>query len=467
MVLVCAIHLLAHSLSPSTTEIAPWEHQVPFHWMGLQAQLKQHILQIPHFLPYFDVEVPESFLLSLDDPKTNDMATVAIREDAKLARRRIELVPRRMSQEQFWRVYFYVTSFIKQCKPSEVRSKLSALCSSGKLKQEQEELIIRLMEECAHLKEQSEELTEILERFNQLTMTEKMGRDLPPDTEKPSKSEIDDRMRGCIESKKKISLLASEVLDENYILQAQQVNVSFQVLMSQYIIFERLTFQPKRKLKSTSFTPKILGSKRDEDDASVTTEAQRKNIGLVLPIRFHRRHWRLLYSTREHGISLQTMYRHCANESPVLIIVQTTKGSIMGCFCGEAIHLSSKFYGSGETFVFRFKDYGTFNSYHWTKQNEYFVLSSSSGIAFGGGATGGAAIQLDAEFKYGSSKKCATFNSPPLVQGESEDHLADAGDFNIHAVECFAFDVGPTHVLSEKLAQLSSVESSTNDEGAL
>lgn len=77
-------------------------------------------------------------------------------------------------------------------------------------------------------------------------------------------------------------------------------------------------------------------------------------------------------------------------------------------------------------------DWGNISVYPWTKQNSFFVLSTSKMIAFGGGYgssqsfgvlfdttcklfRGSYAVTVDSNFLRGSSASCATYGNPCLA----------------------------------------------------
>lgn len=64
--------------------------------------------------------------------------------------------------------------------------------------------------------------------------------------------------------------------------------------------------------------------------------------------------WRLAYSPRLHGVSLQTLYRRMSQEGPSLLFVQDHAGLVFGGFATTEWHAGDRYFGSGESFVFRF-----------------------------------------------------------------------------------------------------------------
>ena len=114
-------------------------------------------------------------------------------------------------------------------------------------------------------------------------------------------------------------------------------------------------------------------------------------------------------------------------------MIKTVDGLIFGAFASEQWYQSSKFYGTGDCFVFTFKDQ-KYAAYKWSKMNEMFMYSPQSGIRMGssfvtlqhGDTIFLSAISIDKDFRFGSSKPCSTFHSPQLTNEE---------DFEIYAAE--------------------------------
>jgi hypothetical protein len=164
--------------------------------------------------------------------------------------------------------------------------------------------------------------------------------------------------------------------------------------------------------------------------------------------------WRTVYSTRQHGTSFRTLLANCEGEQPLILVLDVAQRSstvVIGALIPNGIRLGhQKFFGGAETFVFRFggghsalmpardshpvsradvvakpfdpaaKEQRTHDDsdecvvYRWTHDNEYFLNCRMDYLAIGGGAHG-AAIYLDSSLSNGSTSRCTTFASPPLV----------------------------------------------------
>lgn len=93
-----------------------------------------------------------------------------------------------------------------------------------------------------------------------------------------------------------------------------------------------------------------------EGGATLMTEAIAWELCQHLPVSIQwRKSWRLVYSPRVHGLSLKTFYRRLENEQgPNLLLIQDHRGNVFGGFASVPWHSSDRYYGNGESFVFKF-----------------------------------------------------------------------------------------------------------------
>lgn len=66
--------------------------------------------------------------------------------------------------------------------------------------------------------------------------------------------------------------------------------------------------------------------------------------------------WTRLFSMNIDGVSTGTFYEKCKKWKVTLLVVKEKHGYIFGAYCTDTWRTSSKFYGTGETFLFTFKD---------------------------------------------------------------------------------------------------------------
>ena len=145
-----------------------------------------------------------------------------------------------------------------------------------------------------------------------------------------------------------------------------------------------------------------------------------------LPLRYNLREWALLYSTEQHGCSLRTFYSRLERQEGTLLVVLDGGGHIFGAFVAEAWRNEGRYFGNGETFMY--KVHPSFARYDWTRANAHFVLGSQDCVAFGGG--GKFALYLDSSLEFGSSDSSPTYDN---------ECLAGSHDFRCIKVEVWGF----------------------------
>lgn len=140
-----------------------------------------------------------------------------------------------------------------------------------------------------------------------------------------------------------------------------------------------------------------------------------------LPTRFKYAGWLLLFQLSRDGKSYTTFYDKTQRHEPLVLLIRTADGEKIGAYISNGLKMSRRYYGSGETFVFKLNP--EYTAYHWSiaNGNQYFVASSCEEIALGGG--GDSALWLDGEFRTGISEPCKTYNSPGLCSKTRFDVL--------------------------------------------
>jgi hypothetical protein len=178
-------------------------------------------------------------------------------------------------------------------------------------------------------------------------------------------------------------------------------------------------------LKSKLETPPQFDTKR----GSILTKIEIDSIHESLPLRFRNIPWHLLYSTREHGISLQTLYVNCFEQGPCLVVIKTEDFETIGAFSPESFLINQrKYYGSGESFIFSFKN-DQYKTYKWTKANENFIFSSKNYLSFGAPKP---AICINEDLLHGSSYASDTYGN--------QQHLTSRQDFDCYVVEVWGLE---------------------------
>jgi len=165
----------------------------------------------------------------------------------------------------------------------------------------------------------------------------------------------------------------------------------------------------------------------------------------------------IAYSSDEHGVSLTTFFTMVDKYEPSILVVRNTNKEVFGAYCSTSWGqrnqkddqgLRMRYFGTGETFLFKFKEGSTSaTKYEWVKKydsesseeeegkqkkdrsKELFMSADNTMITIGGG--GGTALYLDENLRFGRTETCSTFNNDPLCT---------ATDFSISAIEVFGFN---------------------------
>ncbi|ORM41749.1 TLD domain-containing protein 2 [Babesia sp. Xinjiang] len=138
------------------------------------------------------------------------------------------------------------------------------------------------------------------------------------------------------------------------------------------------------------------------------------------------RDWELSFKTSHDGVSFRTLYKNLEGHGHCLLVIKDDRGGVFGAFTGH-IGLSYKFYGTADTFVFRFNE-GRLKVYRSKGNNKCFVYSNENAIVIGGGAN--SALSIHESFRSGTTAACETFGNEPL---------SNTFAFNIDEMEVWTF----------------------------
>jgi len=170
------------------------------------------------------------------------------------------------------------------------------------------------------------------------------------------------------------------------------------------------------------FIPDLVGT------TEILSEDHRKQLSRHLPARAEGYVWTLVFSTSQHGFSLNSMYRKMTRlESPILMVIQDTDNNVFGALTSCSLKMSDHFYGTGESLLFRFAP--DCQVYNWTGDNMYFIKGNNESLSVGAG-DGKFGLWLDGDLYQGRTESCATYGNEPL---------APQKDFVVKTLECWAF----------------------------
>lgn len=152
--------------------------------------------------------------------------------------------------------------------------------------------------------------------------------------------------------------------------------------------------------------------------SKLLTERMIAQIHWSLPNILQHRTWGLMYSTYLHGRSLSTFYVKNEKVGPNILIVKDSAGYVFGGYFSNAWRAGTRAYGTGECFVFTFRETERLKIFYSTLSNETYMLSDDKSLIVGGG--GQSSIFLDKYFESGNSGKSRTFNNQIL---SSDSHF--------------------------------------------
>jgi TLD len=157
---------------------------------------------------------------------------------------------------------------------------------------------------------------------------------------------------------------------------------------------------PKMSSESKLLTPKMISQ-----------------VLLSIPKVFQYRSWELLYATYKHGRSLTSFYRNTEKPGPNILVVKDHQKFVFGGYFSGAWKKCSGPYGTGECFVFTFKNTERMKCYYSGLVNTFYMFSDNDALVVGSG--GAAGIYIDKNFESGTSGKSQTYNNQVL---SSEEH---------------------------------------------
>ncbi|CAD8048322.1 unnamed protein product [Paramecium primaurelia] len=150
-----------------------------------------------------------------------------------------------------------------------------------------------------------------------------------------------------------------------------------------------------------------------ESKSEIVTRDKFISISTHLPILFKGQKWQCIYSSIQHGSSIQTLMRKTENNSPSVILIRDLDNYLFGAYLSDGIKNSyGKFYGNGESFLFTFKNSQDIKVYKWTHINNYITLCDTDGLAVGCGDKYG--LFINSDLSNGYSCHCETFDNDVL-----------------------------------------------------
>jgi len=99
------------------------------------------------------------------------------------------------------------------------------------------------------------------------------------------------------------------------------------------------------------------------------------------------REWKLLFTISHDGVSYQTFYNNLKNRDNTVLLIKDLEGGIFGAYCTEEWKIRRHFYGTGESFVFKFDEEEDIRVFGYTGLNQKIQFSDENCLMIGGGDT--------------------------------------------------------------------------------
>ncbi|CDU17599.1 TLD domain-containing protein [Plasmodium yoelii] len=135
-----------------------------------------------------------------------------------------------------------------------------------------------------------------------------------------------------------------------------------------HIIKQSLIYQESTNLKQESLTSNPMNDIKDfrslalepkldyvNDAVKLLTKDISKQINYYLPPTLSIKVWKLAFCSSIHGVSFKTLYRSVANKGSIILLISDMNNVLFGCFL-DKLQCDTCYYGSGENFLFTFKN---------------------------------------------------------------------------------------------------------------
>ena len=127
--------------------------------------------------------------------------------------------------------------------------------------------------------------------------------------------------------------------------------------------------------------------------SDMLTIDQSRELNAMLPYRYRMMDFEVLFSSSVNGKSLTSLFYHCGSIHPLIVLIRSGN-KLFGAFTTDTFDMSSKYHGTGETFLFSLTSP---KKYAATMKNNYFVFSKPDRLSFGSG-NGVVGLGLDQDF---------------------------------------------------------------------
>jgi len=198
---------------------------------------------------------------------------------------------------------------------------------------------------------------------------------------------------------------------------------------------------------------RIFGTSADDESAQphVLSPPLMESLQQFLPFEISEQNFWMKYSLLRDGASMLTLLQNARGAKNTILAIETSDGDVFGSFTSEPWRKSWRYFGTGESFLWRMRqsrkvacrsiiDQAQMESeldvYPWMGENNCVQLCTHDKIAIGGGTMSqekkdehasvsepayGFGLAVDQDLHFGTSSHCATFGSPPLCKLSPSD----------------------------------------------
>mmetsp|Transcript_357 Transcript_357/g.1196 ORF Transcript_357/g.1196 Transcript_357/m.1196 type:complete len:207 (-) Transcript_357:248-868(-) len=185
--------------------------------------------------------------------------------------------------------------------------------------------------------------------------------------------------------------------------------------------FSRASFggeQISRRLKRLSMrlSSSVSSFTVPRQDEPVMTDGLFKMLCEMSPVMLPSNR-QLVFSSQNGNKSGRDFLKTARRKSRTLLVVEDCRGNVFGAFVSSPWKkLPHRFYGSGESFLFRALP--QLEVFPYTRRNSLIQYSDGASLGVGGGEDGGHfGLFIDSNLSLGSSALCDTFANSPLADG--------------------------------------------------
>jgi len=167
----------------------------------------------------------------------------------------------------------------------------------------------------------------------------------------------------------------------------------------------------------------------EKANSELVTKSHFAQIIAMLPPRFTVQKIQKIFTTKQHGYSLSSVFKNIRGYTDILLLIQTNKKSLLGCFMTSIDSTKNGNSGTGESFLFRVAE-NIVDSWFWNENNpSIFAVFTKESLTFGNGA-----IFLDSDLKSCSTSSSETFSNPDLLTNQNT-----SCPFEVQTLEIFTF----------------------------